>query len=316
VVGVQAERAAEIFAEQRSYLLGVSYRLTGSWADAEDLVAEAWPRWAEHADEVVDPRAWLTRVVGRLSLDHLRSARVRRETYVGPWLPEPLITAAPVMVGGSGGSGGTVSSGGSLGLDPLDVLVQDESVRMAFLVVLDELSPEQRLAVVLHDVLGLDFADIADVLGCSVSNARQHASRGRRRLSEADPAPRQSAELAWSVLGEMSTALFAGDVDRLTRLLAPDVVLTSDGAGKVSAARRPVVGAAKVGGFLAGLVARYGSGASVEPVLVNGDPGFLVRVNSSRPQDARVSAYTFALRGQQIVAMYAVLAPDKLTRVR
>ncbi|MBA3367237.1 MAG: hypothetical protein H0T99_00920, partial [Geodermatophilaceae bacterium] len=96
VVGVQAERAAEIFAEQRSYLLGVSYRLTGSWADAEDLVAEAWPRWAEHADEVVDPRAWLTRVVGRLSLDHLRSARVRRETYVGPWLPEPLITAAPV----------------------------------------------------------------------------------------------------------------------------------------------------------------------------------------------------------------------------
>ncbi len=217
---MQAERAAEIFAEQRSYLLGVSYRLTGSWADAEDLVAEAWPRWAEHADEVVDPRAWLTRVVGRLSLDHLRSARVRRETYVGPWLPEPLITAAPVMVGGSGGSGGTVSSGGSLGLDPLDVLVQDESVRMAFLVVLDELSPEQRLAVVLHDVLGLDFADIADVLGCSVSNARQHASRGRRRLSEADPAPRQSAELAWSVLGEMSTALFAGDVDRLTRLLA------------------------------------------------------------------------------------------------
>ncbi|MGI8722434.1 MAG: sigma-70 family RNA polymerase sigma factor [Geodermatophilaceae bacterium] len=349
---VQAERAAEIFAEQRGYLLGVSYRLTSSWADAEDLVAEAWPRWAEHADEVVDPRAWLTRVVGRLSLDHLRSARVRRETYVGPWLPEPLVTAAPVMVGGAGGfgssgvGGGGGSAGGSgvgsadtdvggasgPGADPLEILVRDESVRMAFLVLLDELSPEQRLAVVLHDVLAIDFTDIADVLGCSVSNARQHASRGRRRLSKADPAPRQAAELAWSVLDEMSTALFAGDIDRLTRLLAPDVVLMSDGAGKVTAARRPVVGAAKVAGFLAGLVTRYGQGASVEPVLVNGDPGFLVRVDSAKLPVGRpgtsgkragagagiapVSAYTFCLRGRQIVAMYGVLAPDKLTRLR
>ncbi len=346
---MQAERAAEIFAEQRAHLLGVSYRLTGSWADAEDLVAEAWPRWAEHADEVVDPRAWLTRVVGRLSLDHLRSARVRRETYVGPWLPEPLITAAPVTAGGGGlgsrgvgsrGVGGSGAGGGATtdvgasgpGSDPLDVLVQDESVRMAFLVLLDELSPEQRLAVVLHDVLALDFTDIADVLGCSISNARQHASRGRRRLSEADPVPRQSAELGWSVLGEMSTALFAGDIDRLARLLAPDVVLTSDGAGEVTAARRPVVGAAKVAGFLTGLVARYGQGASVEPVLVNGDPGFLVRVDSAEPRVRRsglsrkragagvgiapISAYTFSLRGRQIVAMYAVLAPAKLTRLR
>lgn len=226
----------------------------------------------------------------------------------------------------------TVVGASGPGSDPLDVLVQDESVRMAFLVLLDELTPEQRLAVVLHDVLALDFTDIADVLGCSVSNARQHASRGRRRLSEADPVPRQSAELAWSVLGEMSTALFAGDIDRLARLLAPAVVLTSDGAGEVTAARRPVVGAAKVAGFLTGLVARYGQGASVAPVLVNGDPGFLVRVDSAEPRVGRsgrsrrragagvgiapISAYTFSLRGRQIVAMYAVLAPAKLTRFR
>jgi len=314
---VEAQRAAEIFADQRSYLLGVSYRLTGSWADAEDLVAEAWPRWAEHADEVLDPRAWLTRVVGRLSLDHLRSARVRRETYVGPWLPEPLITSAGGTVGSGAGRADSRGGGGNPGheRDPLDILVTDESVRMAFLVVLDELSPEQRLAVVLHDVLGLDFADISEVIGCSVTMARQHAARGRRRLSDLDPAPRQPADLAWAVLGERSTALFAGDIHRLSELLAPDVVLTSDGAGKVSAARRPVVGAAKVGGFLAGLVSRYGSGASVEPVLVNGDPGFLVRVKGPRPQDAPVSVYTVAVRGRQIVALYAVLAPDKLTRL-
>ena len=316
VAPMEAQRAAEIFADQRSYLLGVSYRLTGSWVDAEDLVAEAWPRWERHAAEVLEPRAWLTRVVGRLSLDHLRSARVRRETYVGPWLPEPLVTAVPV---GSAGGGGQGLVGGSASsdpeTDPLGILVRDESVRMAFLVVLDQLTPEQRLAVVLHDVIGMDFADVAEVIGCSVVAARQHASRGRRRLAEADPAPRPAAELAWSVLGEMSSALFAGDVDRLTQLLAPGVVLTSDGAGKVTAARRRVVGADDVGRFLSGLGARYGQDITVEPVLVNGDPGFLIRIDSARPQDAKVSVYTVALRGQLIVAVYAVLAPEKLTRL-
>ena len=330
MVLVEAQRAAEIFADQRSHLLGIAYRLTGSWADAEDMVAEAWPRWAEHADEVRDPRAWLTRVVGRLSLDHLRSARVRRETYVGPWLPEPLVTAAPVTVppvtaggtrgtgspGGLGGTGGTGGPGGTSGLggpDPLDVLVGDETVRMAFLVVLDELSPEQRLAVVLHDVIGLDFTEIAEVIGCSVSTARQHASRGRRRLSDADPAPRAAAELAWSVLAELSSALFAGDVVRLSELLAPDVVMTSDGAGKVSAARRPLIGAPEVGRFLNGLASKFGPGASLEPVLVNGDPGWLLRLADPRPQDPAAAVYTFALRDQRIVAVYAVLAPDKLS---
>lgn len=313
---VEAQPAAEIFADQRAYLLGVSYRLTGSWVDAEDLVAEAWPRWERHAAEVNEPRAWLTRVVGRLSLDHLRSARVRRETYVGPWLPEPLVTAAPATGGGSGSSGYLGGSGsGETETDPLEILVRDESVRMAFLVVLDQLSPEQRLAVVLHDVIGMDFAGVAEVIGCSVAAARQLASRGRRRLSEADPAPRPAAELAWSVLGDMSEALFAGDVGRLSELLAPDVVLMSDGAGEVSAARRPVVGAVEVGRFLFGLAKKFGPGASMEPILVNGDPAFLIRLQSSRPQDPKLGVYTFALRGQQIVALYAVLAPDKLTRL-
>lgn len=314
---MEAQRAAEIFAGQRNYLLGVSYRLTGSWADAEDVVAEAWPRWAEHADEVLQPRAWLTRAVGRLSLDHLRSARVRRETYIGPWLPEPLVTAAPVSAGGSGGVdvGGGGAGGGGDENDPLTVLVRDESVRMAFLVVLDELGPEHRLAVVLHDVLGLDFGEVAEVIGCSVAAARQHASRGRRRLTHSDPAPRASTELAWSVLGEMSSALFAGDVTRLSQLLAPDVVLTSDGAGKVNAARRRLIGPEEVTRFLSGLAMRYGDSASAEPVLVNGDPGFLIRVDSDRPQDPKVSVYTVALRGQLIVGVYAVVTPDKLTRL-
>ncbi|MDQ4036789.1 MAG: RNA polymerase sigma factor SigJ [Actinomycetota bacterium] len=316
---MDAQRAAEIFAEQRGYLLGVSYRLTGSWVDAEDLVAEAWPRWERHAAEITEPRAWLTRVVGRLSLDHLRSARVRRETYVGPWLPEPLVTAASATGGGSsrGSGSGSLGSGGAndTETDPLEILVRDESVRMAFLVVLDQLSPEQRLAVVLHDALGMEFADVAEVIGCSVATARQHGSRGRRRLSEADPPPRAAAELAWSVLGDLSDALVAGDVGRLSELLAPDVVLLSDGAGEVSAARRPVVGAGEVGRFLLGLAKKYGAGSSMEPILVNGDPALLVRLDSSRPRDPKIGVYTFGLRAGQIVGLYAVLAPDKLTRL-
>lgn len=302
---MDAEQAAGVFAEQRTYLLGVAYRLTGSWADAEDVVADAWPRWAEHAGEVRDPRAWLIRVVGRMSLDHLRSARVRRETYIGPWLPEPLVTAVSVGAGGPGGTPGRVS-------DPLDLLVRDESVRMAFLVVLDELTPEQRLAVVLHDVIGLDFTDVAEVIGCSVATARQHASRGRRRLTDANPAPRPAADLAWELLGQLSDALTAGDVNRLTGLLAPDIVLISDGAGAVMAARRPLVGAVEVARFLHGLAAKYGEGARIEPVLVNGDPGFVVRTADARPQVPKIGVYSFAVREGALTAAYAVLAPDKL----
>ena len=306
---MEPERAAEMFAEQRDYLLGVSYRLTGSWADAEDVVAEAWPRWEAHADEVLEPRAWLTRVVGRMSLDHLRSARVRRETYVGPWLPEPLVSTVSTDA-----SGGVVGGGGAES-DPLGVLVREESVRMAFLIVLDELTPEQRLAVVLHDVIGMDFAGVAEVIGCSESSARQHASRGRRRLADANTAPRPDPDAAWKLLGEMSDALFSGDVDRLLQLLAPDVLLLSDGAGQVLAARRPIHGAVEVGRFLGGLAKKFGVNTTFEPILVNGDPGFLVRVDSDRPQDPKLGVYTFDMRDGQITALYAVLAPDKLTRL-
>ena len=179
------DQETAVFQDLRPYLHGVAYRLTSSWADAEDVVADAWPRWHAHAADVDDPRAWLTRVVARLAVDHLRSARVRRESYVGPWLPEPIFTPA--------GQAATAAA------DPLETLVDDESVRLAFLVVLDRLTPEQRVAVVLHDVLGLEFAAVGEVLGCSVEAARQHASRGRRRIDTEDPPPRVATELAWQV---------------------------------------------------------------------------------------------------------------------
>jgi RNA polymerase sigma-70 factor (ECF subfamily) len=300
---MRAEEAAAIFAELRPYLHGVAYRLTSSWADAEDVVADAWPRWSQRAETVDDPRGWLTRVVARLAVDHLRSARVRRESYIGPWLPEAVVTA----VGGHRAEP-----------DPLEQLVADESVRLAFMVVLDELPPEQRVAVVLHDVLGVDFAGVAEVLGCSPAAARQHASRGRRRIKAANPPARVPAEQGWNVLAELSTALRAGDLARLSQLLAPDVVMTADGAGRVNAAGRPLVGATEVARFLHGLVmlaARIRAGFELVPVLVNGDPGFVLHLDSHRPRDPKVAVYTFTIDHGRITAIYAILAPDKLSRL-
>ncbi|HEX2362467.1 MAG TPA: RNA polymerase sigma factor SigJ [Jiangellaceae bacterium] len=302
VGSIRADEAAAVFAELRPYLNGVAYRLTSSWADAEDVVADAWPRWSEWAETVDDPRGWLTRVVARLAIDHLRSARVRRESYIGPWLPEPVITTA---------------GGPRAEPDPLEQLVTDESVRLAFLVVLDELPPEQRVAVVLHDVLGVDFAGVADVLGCSPAAARQHASRGRRRVKQATPPARVPSDQGWGVLGELSAALRSGDLARLSALLAPDVVMTADGAGRMNAAGRPLMGVTEVARFLHGLVtlaARLQAGFEVEPVLVNGDPGFVIRLDSHRPRDPKVAVYAFTIDHGRIAAIYAVLAPEKLSR--
>ena len=298
-----ADEAAAIFTELRPYLHGVAYRLTSSWADAEDVVADSWPRWSKRAETIDDPRGWLTRVVARLAVDHLRSARVRRESYVGPWLPEPVVTAVGAPPAAP---------------DPLEHVVTDESVRLAFLVVLDELPPEQRVAVVLHDVLGLDYAGIADVLGCSQAAARQHASRARRRIRAANPPERVPADQGWAVLSELSSALREGDHTRLSELLAPDVVMSTDSAGRVSAAGRPLVGVADVARFLTGqvqLAYRHGAGFAVETVLVNGDPGFVVHIDSDRPRDPKVGVYAFAVHDTKVAAIYAVLTPDKLTRL-
>lgn len=295
------QRAAEEFAAHRGYLLSVAYRLTGSWADAEDAVADAWPRWRAAHQDVRSARAWLTKVVSRIALDQLRSARARRETYVGPWLPEPVVTD----------SGGAVITD-----DPAAQVVLDEGVRMALLVVLDNLTPEQRVAVVLHDALGLPFGEVAAALGCSAQAARQHASRGRRRLAGADlPVPDPPSE-AVAVLGALEAALRAADAERVAALLAPDVVMLSAGGGRVSAARRPLVGAAEVGRFLLGL-ARYfdDDRVHVQPVGINGDPGLLVRFDTERKQDPKLAAYAFTISGGKVRAVHAVLAPDKVSHL-
>ena len=232
--------------EHRAHLLAIGYRLTGSRADAEDAVQDAWLRWdrlgPDGRAQVRDTRAWLATTVGRLCLDRVRSAPARRERYVGPWLPEPLVTTGPD--------------------DVLDAVVAREDVRIAALLVLERLSPDQRVAFVLHDTAGVGFDDVADVLGCTTPTARQLASRARKTvgaaadagdLPDAVPEPEQRR-----VLDALVAALAAGDVPALVAVLHPDAALRTDGGGIVKAARRVVVGADKIARFLVALVAEAG----------------------------------------------------------
>ncbi|MFV0459158.1 MAG: RNA polymerase sigma factor SigJ [Actinomycetales bacterium] len=295
---------AATFTAERARLLNLAYRLLGSWADAEDVVADAWPRWSSSGAQVRNPAAWLTTVVSRLALDLLRSARARRENYVGPWLPEPVLH----------GLDGHPLPGVTPGQDPALVVELDESVRMAFLVVLHELSPEQRVAFVLHDVLQVPFVTVSEVLGCSLVAARQYASRARARVRAADPPETIAVEPALLLLDQLGAALATGDARGLARLLAPDVVMVSDGGGDVFAARRPMLGA-EVSRFLLGLGTRMSTPElTVDQVLVNGQPGVLMRSPQAQTGQPAVGVYSFAVRDGLIVGVHAVLAPAKVDR--
>jgi RNA polymerase sigma-70 factor (ECF subfamily) len=280
------------FESHRAHLLGVGYRITGSLADAEDAVQEAWLRFAAQDAGVIDePRAWLTTVVGRLCLDRLRSAAVRRERYVGPWLPEPLVT----------------TPGDD---DPLAVVVRDEGVRMAAMLVLERLSPPQRVAFVLHDALDLPFGRIAEVLDCSEATARQHASRARRIVAEADAPPRATDAEQQGVLAAFADALARADTDRIVALLHPEVVMLTDSGGNVSAARRPIVGPADVTRLLLGLLRKYGDGlvTNWSPVVVNGELGVRTEAVGKVP----ASVVVLSITNGRIRGVFQVLSPDKL----
>jgi RNA polymerase sigma-70 factor (ECF subfamily) len=282
--------------EHRAHLVSVGYRMTGSLADAEDAVQDAWLRLNRLSDaeraEIRDPRGWLTTVVGRLCLDRLRSASARRESYVGPWLPEPVVSTSAED-------------------DPLAVLVRDEEVRMAAMVVLDQLTPPQRVAFVLHDALALPFEEIAQVLDCSTATARQHASRARRAVAETQPPPRAAAAEQMRLLGAVAEALARGDIQGLVALLHPDAVLINDSGGMTPAARRVIHGAEKVARLLLGLTNRYGDDllAGWSPVLVNGEQGY--RSGGGRG-GAPESVSVFSVQDGRIAAIYTVLNPAKL----
>jgi RNA polymerase sigma-70 factor (ECF subfamily) len=285
------------FEALRPHLLAVAYRLTGTVADAEDAVQDAWLRWqGAGSDEIADPRAWLTTVVSRLSLDRLRSAARRRETYAGPWLPEPVVTPLD-------------------GQDPLAVVVSREEARFAAMVVLERLTPDQRVAFVLHDGFAVPFGEIAAVLGVSDATARQLASRARRAVAAAPP-PVPDAEHA-RVAGALMAALAAGDMAAVVALLHPDVTFTGDANRRAPTAPRVIHGPEKVARFLFGLARRYGPAwlSTSEPALVNGQLGSWspgVAAHDGYPAVMpRVTALT--VRDGLVSAVWDIANPDKFT---
>jgi RNA polymerase sigma-70 factor (ECF subfamily) len=295
-----ASTRVDEFEELRPHLLAVAYRLTGTIADAEDAVQDAWLRWdrADSRDSgaVTDLRAWLTTVVSRLCLDRLRSAAHRRETYYGEWLPEPVVTALD-------------------GNDPLAAVVAGEDARFAAMVVLERLNPDQRVAFVLHDGFAVPFGEVASVLGISDASARQLASRARRAVAAA-PAPADDG-VHNEVAGALMGALAAGDMEAVVRLLHPDVTFTGDSNRRAPTAARVIHGPDKVARFLFGLAQRYGPNflATSQLALVNGQLGTYTPgapAGDGYPEmTPRVTAMT-VLDGK-VCGIWDIANPDKFT---
>lgn len=279
--------AAEVFAAHRSRLFGLAYRMLGSAAEAEDVLQEAHVRWqaAEHA-VIEAPGAWLSTVVTRLCLDTMRSARARREEYVGPWLPEPLATERV--------------------RDPLDL----ESISLAFLVVLETLSPLERAAFVLREVFDYSFVEIAEVLGRDEAACRQLAHRAREHVRARRPRFARSREQHERLLGAFLGAVAQGDLEGLQKLLASDVVAWSDGGGRVKAARNLVHGPDHVARLCIGLAKKGGHGIDVAIEELNGWPAAVLRVGG-----ALFGALSIETDGDTIFALHVINNPDKLSRL-
>lgn len=250
---------AEEYQRERPRLLGLAYRMLGSIADAEDVVSEAWLRLQRTA-EVRSVPAWLTTVTTRLAIDRLRAQQRRREDYVGPWLPEPV----PTHVGPAIDA-----------VDPADRVALAETLTLGFLVVLDRLSPTERAVFLLTEVFGAPHAEVAAATGRSEAACRQLASRARRKVRDARPPVADPA--AGELLADLVAALSTGDAGRVVALLAPDVVLVSDGGPGRRAARRPVVGPDRVARLLTHLASRTPEGAEVGTATLNGAPALVVR---------------------------------------
>jgi RNA polymerase sigma-70 factor (ECF subfamily) len=283
---------------ERRRLLNVGYRMLGSLQDAEDVVQETYARWyalPEEAQQAIEvPLAWLTRVASRICLDHLASARVRRERYTGEWLPEPVRHSATWS-----------STDGAGEDDPADRITLDESVSMGMLVVLDSITPAERVAFVLHDVFGMPFTEIAETVGRTPAACRQLATSARRRLARQRPGS-STPEEHRQVVSAFREACETGDLDALVALLDPAVESRSDGGGKVRAALRPVVGRDKVARLFLGLM-RKGPEMEILEEDVNGTPGAAVRIAGTT-----VAVLAMDVHDGRITDLWLVVNPDKL----
>jgi RNA polymerase sigma-70 factor, ECF subfamily len=280
------------FQTYRPLLFSIAYRMTGSASDAEDIVQDSYLRYrAVPKDEIRSAKSYLSTIVTRLALDRLRSARAQREQYIGPWLPEPLLTVD--------GSAAQLQA------------EQRESIDTAFLVLLETLNPQERAVFLLREVFEYEYAEIAEMLGLGVANARQIFHRAQARLAERRPRFHASPEEQRRLVERFLMAAQHGDVGALEQLLAEDVVMWSDGGGKVRAVLNPIVGRDRVLRFLVGLFGKAPADMRLELTEINGSPAALVFVGGSLHQ-----AWTCTIGDGRIHALHSVLNPDKLAYIR
>jgi RNA polymerase sigma factor (sigma-70 family) len=282
------------FDSLRPLLFSVAYRILGRPSDAEDVVQEAWLRYAPRAGDVDDPRAWLIRAITRLSLDELRSAHSRRERYVGPWLPEPVLTGQVVAE------------------DPLELVERRELLSLGALAMLERLTAAERAVLVLREALQLSHAEIAAAVGITEVSSRQLLARARRRIASSHARAVPSAAEHGRLVDALLAAFRAGDVRSLVSLLRDDAVAVTDGGGEALAARRPILGRDRVLRLFTGLLAKAPPELRIAPAGVNGSPGFVIHAAGDPVQvgqlvvdpDGRISEILF------------VVAPSKLEFAR
>jgi RNA polymerase sigma factor (sigma-70 family) len=285
---------------ERRQLINLTYRLLGSLADAEDAVQETYARWyamsRQQQEAIESPGAWLTTVASRICLDLLGSARSRRERYVGEWIPEPLPEPAEWISGRPGGTN----------VDPADRVTLDESINMAFLVVLESMTPAERVAFILHDVFRYSFAEVAEITGRTPPACRQLASSARRRVS-ASQAPATPAAQQASIVRDFKQAWEAKDIGALISVLDPDATAIADGGGLASAELRPIEGGEQIARYLVDVVGRAPSNVTFLERTVNGQPGLVAQQDG-----VTITVYAFDVAGDRIKNIWAVRNPDKL----
>jgi RNA polymerase sigma-70 factor (ECF subfamily) len=285
-----------VFTTDRPLLFSIAYRMLGSATDAEDVLQDAWLRYRS-ADEstIRSPRAFATTIVTRLCLDRLKSARMTREEYIGPWLPEPVLTSE---------------------IDGPDTILQRaESVTLAFLVLLEKLSPDERAVFLFKDVFEYDHSEIADMLGTTADNSRQLLRRAKLRMAEGRPRLSGTAQSRRAIAERFARAFSSGDGAELTAMLADDVGMWSDGGGKASAARRPLIGRDTVLNFLIGLrrtahTTGLASAVSLTIEDVNFEPALVVRVGQRLE-----SIFVLSIADGVVAAIRVVRNPDKLAHI-
>jgi RNA polymerase sigma-70 factor (ECF subfamily) len=296
----RADPGLSAIMSERRQLINLTYRLLGSLAEAEDAVQETYTRWyamsRQQQEAIESPGAWLTTVASRICLNLLGSARARRETYVGEWIPEPLPGPADWVTGRPGGST----------IDPADRVTLDESVNMAFLVVLESMTPAERVAFILHDVFRYSFAEVAEIVGRTPAACRQLASSARRRIRASQPPATPAAQQA-GIIRAFKQAWEAKDIDALIELLDPDATAIADGGGLATTFLRPIEGGEQIAGAWIEIANRAPSNMTFLERTVNGQPGLVAQQDG-----VTVTVFAFNVAGDRIRHIWAVRNPEKL----